>query len=229
MDAVILVQARMESSRLFGKVIMPLKGKPLILRLLERLGRLPVKNIISAVSDDVQSEPLRKVLSENKMDFYAGDPLNVFKRFSDALESKYVRAKAIVRVTADNPLTDIVAIQEGVEKLIDGSYDYLWIENCPVGMGCDIFDYQRFMEISREDLSLAEQEHIIPAFQNRNFLKSGYVKTGFSAEAKKLSFTVDTITQFRELEQVYENYFHEDSGIDLKQLIADYLNKKPQS
>lgn len=225
MDAVVLVQARMESSRLFGKVIMPLKGKPLIIRLLERLSVLPVKKVICAISDDPQSGPLREVLDSYQYDYYAGDPLNVFKRFNDTIDEKKLTAEVLVRVTADNPLTNTNAILKGIESLTSQNLDYLWIENCPVGMGCDIFNLKRFKEIAAEELTLIEQEHIIPAFQNRDYLNGGFVKTGFSTAAKKLSFTVDTVEQYLDLEKIYQKYYSREGTIDIDQLVLDAINK----
>lgn len=223
LDADLIVQARMESTRLPGKVLLPLAGKPLILHLLERLQTLPVRSLKIAVSEDPQSAILVKKLKSLGYVVVTGHPANVYQRFVTALEG--TKSRAVIRVTADNPLTDADAIHKGTLKLIEEDLDYLWMENCPRGCGCDIFKTSSFLSFKDKTLTPDEKEHLVYLFRDKPEWKKAPYVCPFPPEASKLSYTIDTPEEYQEVDKLFK--IHSASGqISLPDIIRDALTQK---
>ncbi len=130
-----------------------------------------------------------------------------------------------MRVTADNPLTDTDAIEGGIIKLIDENLDYLWMDNCPKGCGCDIFARSTFLRLQYEEFTDYEREHIVPIFRNRPELKGSPITCKFPQNADKLSLTVDTESDYENMKTIFEKYYSESSGIDVSQVVRNLLSK----
>ena len=220
LDADLIIQARMESTRLPGKVLLPLAGKPLIRHLLERLSSLPVRSLKIAVSEDPQSGVLVIKLREWGYTVVTGHATNVYQRFVTALHDS--KAKAVIRVTADNPLTDADAIQEGVVKLIQEDLDYLWMDHCPKGCGCDIFKTSSFLSFKDKALTPDEKEHLVYLFRNKPEWKKAPYTCPFPLEASQLNFTVDTPEEYQAMDKLFKIYSSA-LGISLPEIILDAL------
>ncbi len=220
-DAVIFVQARMESTRLPGKVLKDLSGKPLIIQLMQRLSTLPVKHLVASISNADTSVPLLETLRDQGYQAFAGDPLNVYQRFVDTLQEYY--APCLIRVTADNPLTDCEAIKNGIIKLIKEDLDFLWMNNSPKGFGCDIFKTKTFLSFKNKELSELEKEHIVPIFRNRNYLKGEALDCSYPKGAENLNFSVDTYEEYLQMQKTFNKYYNEKYDLDLNQIVKDSL------
>jgi spore coat polysaccharide biosynthesis protein SpsF len=224
-DAVIIVQARMESSRLPGKALMPLCGTPLIVHLLDRLETLPFRGPIAAVSAHTDSRPLIDYLEKHGTPVFAGDPENCYRRFLGALEK--VSARALVRATADNPLIDTDAVRRGVDKLLAENLDYLWMENAPAGLGCDIFNVETFRSFARTSLTPKEAEHLVYIFRDRPRLRGGSVRCRFPEGAPRLRLTVDTEADYRRMSEIFERHRPGTSHRDLERLVREEMSRTP--
>ena len=220
LDADLIIQARMESTRLPGKVLLPLSGKPLIRHLLERLSPLPVKTLKVAISEDARSAILVKKVQEWGYTAVPGHASNVYQRFISALGD--TDSRAVIRVTADNPLTDPEAIREGVLKLIQEDLDYVWMEHCPKGCGCDIFKTSSFLSFRDKNLTEEEKEHLVYLFRNKPEWKKAAYVCPFPQEASRLSFTVDTSEDYQAMEKLFSRC-GSSRGISLPDLIRDSL------
>ena len=220
LDADLIIQARMESTRLPGKVLLPLSGKPLIRHLLERLSPLPVKTLKVAISEDARSAILVKKVREWGYTAVPGHASNVYQRFISALGD--TDSRAVIRVTADNPLTDPEAIREGVLKLIQEDLDYVWMEHCPKGCGCDIFKTSSFLSFRDKNLTEEEKEHLVYLFRNKPEWKKAAYVCPFPQEASRLSFTVDTSEDYQAMEKLFSRC-GSSRGISLPDLIRDSL------
>jgi spore coat polysaccharide biosynthesis protein SpsF len=102
---VIVVQARMQSSRLPGKVLLDLEGRPLLQRVLERLRRCAhADEIVLAVPDVPADDPLVDLARRLDVRWYRGSEHDVLARYAGA--AREARADLVVRVTSDCPLID---------------------------------------------------------------------------------------------------------------------------
>lgn len=120
---VAIIEARMTSTRLPGKVLLPLAGKPAIERIIERLKRSRyLDDIVVATTVNKADDKLVKIVEELGIKCHRGSEDDVLSRvLSSAHESG---ADIIVEITADCPLVDPLLVDEGIEKLFEGDFDF---------------------------------------------------------------------------------------------------------
>ena len=118
----VIIQARMSSRRLPGKVLMKIQGKTLIERVVEGVSRSKyVTKIIVATSKHKTDLPLRKLCLKKKINYYAGSLHNVASRFYEI--SKNLNVKSFVRICADSPFIDPNLIDKCLIKFNSKNYD----------------------------------------------------------------------------------------------------------
>ena len=131
---VVVVSARMASSRYPGKALVPLAGRPLLAVLLERMAsaRGP-QGVVLATSDRGDNDALVRLAVENGFAAFRGDEDDVLRRHLDCARS--VGADHVVRVTGDNPLTDIETVERLVELHLAAGADYTYVPGDALLMG----------------------------------------------------------------------------------------------
>ena len=125
MKIVLIVQARMNSSRLPGKVLKPLvKKEPLIGVLLKRLKKVKkINELVVSTSTMKKDDPLIHFLKKKKIKYFRGSEKDTLERFYyTAIKTK---AKIIIRVTADCPLSDPKLIDSFIDTFKKKKSDYL--------------------------------------------------------------------------------------------------------
>jgi spore coat polysaccharide biosynthesis protein SpsF len=124
---VAIVQARMGSTRLPGKVLKPVAGKPLLWHVLYRLMRCKTLDwIVVATSDNPRDDAIEAFCRNEKIDVARGPEDNVLERFKLAAEQ--TEADVIVRVSADAPFIDPQFVDHLVKTLIAAEGDYVLVE-----------------------------------------------------------------------------------------------------
>lgn len=117
------IEARMTSSRLPGKVLMPLAGKPALERLLERLGRSKyIDEIVVATTTNVTDDPIIELIDKLGIKYFRGSEDDVLDRVLKAAKSE--EADVIVEITGDCPLVDWRIVDRGIEELLEKDADY---------------------------------------------------------------------------------------------------------
>ena len=129
----ILVTARMRSERCPGKAVAPLNGRPLIQVLLERLKRARTTPVVLATSADAENDRLEELAAEVGVPTFRGDEDDVLKRHVDC--ARRFSLDHVVRVTGDNPLTDVATIDRLVEIHLREDADYTYIPGDALLMG----------------------------------------------------------------------------------------------
>lgn len=162
-----IVQARLGSSRLPGKVLMPLPfdGKNSIVgKILEELKKVKsISRIILATSTNPENRVLREVANENEVDYFAGDETNVLRRFTDVIK-KYDLDVAI-RITADNPIIDIQLMEKMISWHLESNCDYSYSVNLPLGMNMEVCKANSLLEVEdKKDLTDEDMEHVTNYF-----------------------------------------------------------------
>jgi len=164
MTRAVIVQARMGSSRLPGKVLMPLGRKPALAVVLERCARIPgIDVVVCAVPDEPASEPLAAVAQSCGAVLFRGSEHDVLARYAGAAQA--VDAAIVMRVTSDCPLIDPAlcgAVLALVERM---GADYacnnmppLW----PHGLDCEAFRVDHLIGAAREAVLPGDREHVTP-------------------------------------------------------------------
>jgi len=159
---VAIIQARMGSSRLPGKVLEPLMGEPLILRQLERVGRArELDGIVVATSTDPRDDRLAEVVAAAGVPVHRGSELDVLERYRDA--AREARAQTIVRLTGDCPLIDPAVIDDVVlEARASGAHftSNSLAQTYPDGMDVEVFSREMLELAAREARLPSEREHV---------------------------------------------------------------------
>jgi spore coat polysaccharide biosynthesis protein SpsF len=136
---VAVVTARMASSRRPGKAMVPLAGRPLIRVLLERIASVPdLDSVALATSSKPENVVLADVARALGIPAFQGDEDDVLKRTIDC--ALHMDAAHVVRVTGDNPLTDLETLERLVERHLDSGADYTYVPGDALLMGilCEV-------------------------------------------------------------------------------------------
>lgn len=160
-ESVVVVQARMASRRLPGKVLLPIAGEPMVIHVLRRAGAIGAP-VLLAASRDPGDDPLVEVVRRSGWSVVRGDPDDLLDRFVTATPPG---ARHVVRVTADCPLFDPAIGRAVLAALRAGSADYVSntiVPTFPDGLDCEAFTADALRRAWREARSPSEREHATP-------------------------------------------------------------------
>jgi spore coat polysaccharide biosynthesis protein SpsF len=155
----VILQARLDSSRLPGKTMLPLGGKPLILRVMEALNTIPAHLRILACSED-SAASFAPLASEAGFELFAGPKDDVLARYCLAIEK--FGAEHIIRATGDNPFVFAdTAASINAEALALGA-DYAGYSGLPHGAGVESVSAAALLRAGTEARAPSEREHVCP-------------------------------------------------------------------
>lgn len=226
-NTLIICQARYASTRLPGKVLLTIRNKPLLWYLLKRLELVKTPNqIIIATSTSDSNKPLLDYLRELKINYYAGDEIDVLDRFYQT--AKHYKGEIIVRITADCPLMDSTLIDRGLEIFLNDNFDYLSNVHPPTfpdGYDIEIFTFKA-LETSWKNAKLnSEREHVTPFIYNNPKIFS-IENFQNNKDLSNIRLTVDTKKDFRLISKIIENFHDRWTKFDLKDVIT-FINQNP--
>lgn len=159
-----VIQARMSSSRLAGKMLLPLAGKPAILRMLERVERAYlIDEIVVATSIDGSDDPLATVVESSGHTVFRGPLDDVLARFHGAARNH--PHDHIIRLTGDCPLIDWTYIDALADFHVAGAYDYssnAISPTLPDGMDAEIMTFAALNKAYEKAAKPSEREHVTP-------------------------------------------------------------------
>tara|TARA_E500000331_G_C17258749_1_gene714285 strand:- start:130 stop:2220 length:2091 start_codon:yes stop_codon:yes gene_type:complete len=230
MKTLVIIQARTSSSRLPGKVLLPVLGQPMIIRQLERVSQSKsIDNIVIATSDDPSDNYLAKLVSSAGYDVFRGDLNDVLKRFKDCITE--FPAENVVRLTGDCPLSDPSLIDEIVHSFYHNDLDYLANcideENLTVPDGCDVevFRAELIDQANAKATLLSQREHVTPWFKT---IESGSKWKHFSHKTVYPNYriTVDHLNDFIVVKKIFAQLYSKDCIFNLDSII-NFLDKNP--
>jgi len=163
---VAILQARMGSTRLPGKVLRQVLGRPLLWYEIERLRRCrAIDKIVLATSDQPADNPLAEFGREMGLDVYRGAENDVLDRYTQA--ARLHDAGHIMRVTGDCPLIDPDICTRVVQRYFDTGADYVVTsQEFAEGLDCEVFS-RRMLELAWAEARLgSEREHVTLFFHN---------------------------------------------------------------
>lgn len=229
MNVVAIIQARLGSSRLPGKVLKTVMGKPLLEYQIERVSRARhINKIVVATSDLDRDLPIVKFCERLLVLHYRGSEEDVLERYYDAALSH--RADVIVRLTADCPLIDPQLIDEVIESYIQSYPQYDYVSNClqrtyPRGMDVEVFSFKALYEAYRRAKSPSEREHVTPfIYKNPQIFKLHSIKNAKNQSNHR--WTVDTPEDFTLVKNILETIYPVKQTFTLHDCL-DVLEKHP--
>ena len=200
-----IIQARLSSTRLPGKVLRDLCGKPMLARQLERVAacRL-IDNLIVATSDEPSDDPLAAFCSDLGMPCYRGSLHDVLSRFHGAARA-HGPNDHIVRLTGDCPLSDPAVIDACIALHLANGADYT--SNCvvrtyPNGLDVEVMKFAALDDAAREADTQFEHEHVTP-FINTQPERFAQDALRYVDNLSALRWTVDTVADFEFAARVF--------------------------
>ena len=233
----VLLQARMGSSRLPGKVLLKLANKTVLEHDIERIKKSKVINdIIVCTTTNSIDEPIVDICNKIKVKYYRGDEHNVLDRYYKA--SILYKSNIIVRITSDCPLID----PEVLDNMI---YNYLSIrdeskyycpkfadptrgQNFPDGFNPEIFSFEILEEAWKNAISEHDKEHV------GSYMKRKYGKLFYEVKLKKeyknldltkMHLSLDTKEDYDLLSDIFNNVYIKNKDFKIDDVL-EYLDKK---
>ena len=201
----------MGSSRLPGKVIKPLAGRPMIERIVERLRRMKsAQELVLATSLEEKEAPLLREAERLKVTVFRGSHNDVLDRYYRCAQAHGFRS--VIRATADNPLVDPEEGDRLAEFFGAGDFDYAcefpeFGSGLPDGVGLEIFSFAALEKSWEKATAPADREHVNEYIQQRPAeFKVCLLKAPALKYAPGLRLTVDTPEDFERMRLIYEEH-----------------------
>ncbi|NFR87439.1 MULTISPECIES: glycosyltransferase family protein [unclassified Clostridium] len=216
MKILCIVQARMGSERLPGKVMKEIKGQPMISYTLNSLKKSKyIDEIVLATSTLNINNPLAEYVESINFKVFRGDEDNVLERYKVASD-KY-KGDVIIRVTGDCPLINPIIVDNVITKFLMYDYDYVRLDvpnTFQRGFDVEVFSKEALDKVynlvcSKENINKNEfqpfREHVTYYIYNhQDEFKIGYVKgEGMYFEHRDINLSVDTIEEFKCVEEIF--------------------------
>ncbi len=197
-----IIQARMSSRRLPGKVLMPLFGVPMLLLMVDRVMEArKIDKVVVATSIDSSDDPIWDLCNEKGIPCYRGDLFDVLGRFYTL--AQVIRPEHIVRLTGDCPMIDSEVIDKTVLHHVQGGYDYTRNQGYPDGMDVEVMTFKALQTAWKEAQSDYDREHVCPyLYGNPDKFKIGAYQNGVDQSNIKIS--VDTPEDYQKLSHILE-------------------------
>jgi spore coat polysaccharide biosynthesis protein SpsF len=241
-----IIQGRMSSSRLPGKILADIAGQPMLQRVFLRTSRAAtVTETIFATTTDRSDDPVAEYCDFSGVPFTRGSLYDVLDRYYQA--AKQAKADHVVRITADCPVIDASLIDDAVNTLLEGEYDLVcnrlpppWHRTYPIGLDVEACTFKVLANAWKEAREPQHREHVMPYFYEgvelskvSRQLSEGVSPRGFriallnhTIDFGDYRWTVDTPEDLEFMRQIYSR-FHGRDDFTWKQVL-NLVHNEPQ-
>ncbi|KUG25635.1 n-acetylneuraminate cytidylyltransferase [hydrocarbon metagenome] len=229
---VTVVQARTSSSRLPNKILLEVLGKPLLIRLLERISTSKlVGKIVVATSTEKDDNPIEKLCKENNIEIYRGSLNDLLDRHYQV--AKIFNADAVVKIPSDCPLIDPSVIDKVIEHFLDNIDKYDYVSNLhpatyPDGNDVEIISFKTIERAWKEATKIFEREHTTPyIWENKDKFRIGNVEweTGLDYSTTH-RWTIDYEEDYLFIKAVYDELYKKKTNFGINDIL-NLLKEKP--
>lgn len=216
----------MSSTRLPGKVLVCLAGKPVLEHVVTRVRHCEtIHNVVVATSVDDSDDAIQLWCLHHGVECYRGSLHDVLDRYYQA--AKVHQADAIVRITADCPAIDPTIVDEVVLGYLNGGYEFFGLSGeFPDGLDCTVFAFSAIERAWHEATLPSEREHVGPYIEmNPQWFHSGKLEkfTGLA----HLRWTLDEPRDFAFLQEVFSRLYREGPPFLAADVLA-LLDREPE-
>jgi len=227
MKILAIIQARVGSTRLPGKVLIKVGEKPIIEHVYNRVSKASlIDEIFIATSINKENLPLVKYCSENNIRVFIGSENDVLDRFYQL--AKLLNPNHIVRITADCPMIDHEVIDMVIKKHLDTKADYTsnaLNQTYPDGLDVEIFKFEVLQKAWEEARLESEREHVTSfIYKNKSFFTIQSIDSRINYGNYRL--TVDNPEDLKLFQTLYKNLYIKDPCFGL-QSILDFIKDNP--
>ncbi|MBT0663929.1 glycosyltransferase family protein [Geobacter pelophilus] len=236
MATVAIIQARMGSTRLPGKVLKSVLGKPMLWHIVNRVRKAEgVDEVVVATSDLSADEQIRQFCSENGIPFFGGSETDVLDRFYRA--AKEHNADPVLRITGDCPFADPVIIGKLIRMYREGNHDHigvatgagaLYLEQgrFPDGLDAECFSFASLEKAWKEATHGSDREHVTPyIWRNKDIFRTGFLMCD-CGDYSHFRWTVDNDADFALVTKIYETLYS-DNHVFLMDDVITLLKERP--
>ena len=222
---VCVIQARMGSKRLPGKVLMDLAGAPLLQRLMERVKRSTlIEEVVVATSDRLENAPIEALCRHLGFSCWRGSEEDVLSRVIDAAGG----ADIVIRLTADNPFVDGALVDFVLQKFLDAWPGIHYAANLtdsgfPYGLFVEVVDMDALKMAADSDDPM-DREHVTWHIRQR---PSKFKVQTVMSPVKYLDegLTIDTTDDYKRLKPVFENMYRKNPNFSFID-VAKHENRR---
>lgn len=223
-----IIQARMGSTRLHGKAMIHIMGKPILWHIVERLKKSSlIEKIIIATTTNKEDKTILEFATKHNIECFSGSEEDVLDRFYQVAQKFDV--EVIVRVTGDCPLIDPEVVDRAIALFINNNLDYVsnTIEcTYPDGLDVEVFSKQALTKAWQEAKNFSEREHVTPyIWKHPQIFKIRGIKS--EENLSHLRWTIDESQDLKFIKKIYEELYGEDR-IFLYKDIINLLKAKPE-
>ena len=222
-----IIQARMTSTRLPGKVLMEVMGRPLLSYQIERLRfSKRIDKIIIATTVNKEDTQIVELCQKEGLNFYRGSEDDVLDRYYQA--AKRYNTKHIMRLTADCPLIDPDICDSIADTYFESGVDYIRTgETFAEGLDCEVISLRALTKSWLEAESKSEREHVTLYVRNHSELFKTMVKEN-ETDDSRYRITVDEENDFFVVKAILENLYKGSDGYFPVREIKSYLDSHPE-
>jgi spore coat polysaccharide biosynthesis protein SpsF len=229
LNAVAIVQARMGSTRLPGKVLADVAGQPLIQRVVDRVGATPgVDRVVIATTTESADDELAIWCASRGLHVYRGRVDDVLDRYWECAQLH--RADYIVRVTADDPLKDPEVVRTALE-LCESAPEVDYASNTikptfPEGLDIEVIRYGALERAANEATLASEREHVTPYIWKR---PNSFVLRNFcmNPDLSHWRWTVDRPADLDFVRRIFSQF--PDQPLVSYRKVIEWLNEYPEN
>jgi spore coat polysaccharide biosynthesis protein SpsF len=223
-----IIQARMGSTRLPGKVLKMLAGQPMIAHVIQRTrAACKLDQVVLATTQDASDDPLAEFAASLGVVVFRGSVDDVLDRYYQAAKSS--GATTVIRITGDCPVIDPAVIDATVGLFQSGDYDYVsnFIHRTyPDGLDTEVMRFSALETAWQEAALKSEREHVTPYLYKHpeKFQQVGLVQP---IDLSAYRWTVDEPRDFEFITAIYDALYTENPSFDMA-AIAKLLDNHPE-
>ncbi len=236
MKTAAIIQARMGSTRLPGKVLKPILGRPMLWYIVQRIRWVPgLAQVVVATSDQPGDEPIRRFCRDHRIAMFAGSEDDVLDRFYRA--AIQYAGDPLIRITGDCPFVDPEVVGRLLKHYETGSYDHIGVATgagamfldggrFPDGLDAECFSFAALERAWREATEKDDREHVTSyIWRVPGRFRVGILKA--EEDYSHLRWTVDNEADFQLVSQIYEALYREDMPFLMADILR-YLASHPE-
>jgi len=206
-EIVAIIQARMSSTRLPGKVLLDLGGRTVLSRMVERVKRSKLVNrVVVATTLDPMDNPIIHLCEQENIDVFRGSLPDVLDRYYQA--ARFYKADILVRLTGDCPLIDPDLIDRTIKALIDSGADFScnrlpppFGRTFPIGLDVEACTFAALERAWNEAIEKHDREHVLPyLYEVEGRFK--VIQLNHNEDLGHLRWTLDTPEDYALLREV---------------------------
>jgi spore coat polysaccharide biosynthesis protein SpsF len=218
MPTVAIIQARMGSTRLPGKVLKPIMGKPMLWHIVKRVKSASgIDKVVVATSNRDTDKPVRDLCSHEGILCFEGSEDDVLDRFYQAALS--FDADPVIRITGDCPFADSQVITDLIRMYKTGYYDHVGVATgagalyldkgrFPDGLDAECFSFASLEYAWKDAFHRSDREHVTPyIWRNKELFRCGSLMS--DVDYSNLRWTVDNQADFDLINKVYVALYNE--------------------